>query len=368
MAHLDYDPPLKQAVQDVTRHIAYLKAERNLPGCSVALVHGDEIVWTEGFGLADHSRGIPASPRSVYKIASLTKLFTACLLMVLREEGMLNLDDPLSQYVPTVRVMNPFPDPQPLTFRQIAAHMAGLPTNVTEGEKAAGEDANTRDLLRWLRDTELILPPMSQYHYSNVGYAVMGHVLSVIGGMPYRKLLRHRIIDPLGLKSATFELKNVPKDRLAIGYRPYDEEGPKNGRPLRTAIHKDPGITAPVGGLYGSVLDLAKFVSWQFYKGARAPDRPLGTLALREMHAPVAVERDWTGGTSIGWRTGIISGFTYIGHMGGLAGYSSEIIAVPRLKLGFVALTNMDSTVGGICWGALARLIPLYAERLAKSE
>ena len=364
MAHLDYDPPLKQAVQDVTRHIAYIKAERNLPGCSVALVHGNEVVWTEGFGLADHSRGIPASPRSVYKIGSLTKLFTASLLMVMREEGMVDLDNPLSQYVPTVRVINPFPDPQPLTFRQVASHMGGIATNVPLGEKAAEPDANTRELLRWLRDSELVVPPMSQYHYSNVGYAVLGHVLSVIGGKPYRRLLRHRIIDPLGLRDTTFEMKDVKKDRLAIGYLPYGDEESGNGRPARTAIHQDAGIRAPVGGLYSSVLDLAKFVSWQFYKGARAPDRPLGTTALREMHAPVAVERDWSGGTAIGWRVGIISGFGYIGHMGGVPGYSSEIIAIPELKLGVIALTNMDATVGGICWGALARLIPLYAQRL----
>jgi len=369
MPHLANDPPLKQAIQDITRYVAALKAERRLPGCSVAVVHGDDLVWAEGFGLADHSRGIPTSPRTVYKAASLTKLFTATLMMILRDEGLLSLDEPLSKYVVGVRVQNPFPDPQPLTFRQVAAHVAGLPVDPPPDHKAAHPDASGRDLLQWLRDVELLAPPLTRYGYSNVGYAVLGYVLSIIGAAPFRRLIKQRILEPLAMESTTFDHQKVPAERMAVGYRPPTADMPiflPNGRcPLLTVVHGDPGLMAPAGGLYSTVLDLARFVSWQFHQGPRIPDRPLGSLSLREMHTPVLVEPDWSGGTGLGWRVGPLGPFTWVGHMGGLPGYSSEIMAVPSLKLGVVALTNMDATVGGICWNTLQRLVPLYADRLS---
>ena len=88
MTHVENDPCLKEAIRDLTRHIAHLKSERNIPGCCVGIVHDRELIWNEAFGLADHSKGIPVSPHTGFKIASLTKLFTASLLMILRQDGL----------------------------------------------------------------------------------------------------------------------------------------------------------------------------------------------------------------------------------------------------------------------------------------
>src|SRR5579885_694131 len=109
---------------------AFLEAEREtrkLPGLSCAIVYDQEVLWSKGFGFANIEQKIVANPQTIYRIASVTKLFTATMMMRLRDSGRLHLDDPLEKYLPSGKVQSRFTDPSPITFRQVVAHIAGLP-------------------------------------------------------------------------------------------------------------------------------------------------------------------------------------------------------------------------------------------------
>jgi D-alanyl-D-alanine carboxypeptidase len=361
MYNLDREPQLKDAISDIRHYIGHLKVERSIPGLSVAIVKGKDIIWADGFGLADHRKGIPCSPKTIYRIASLTKIFTATLAMKIREEGSLNLDDPITAHISALRLTNPWCDPQPVTFRQLLSHTSGLPENIPSELTSQKKPLTMKKLVRWLNDEPLRFLPYSQYGYSNTGYALLGYILSTIASRPYEKLIHQRILEPLGMKDTGFEVPAADAGRLAIGYNNRCVCDHEYGTHCNCShVQVDFNYSTcfnPAGGLYSTVIDLAQFISSQFYEGPAGGSVPLGTQTLTEMQNPVFIEPDWSGASCIGWRTGPIDGNTWIGHMGGLGGFSAEMMAIPQHKLGIVALANQEASIGGICWNSLERLL-----------
>jgi CubicO group peptidase (beta-lactamase class C family) len=294
----------------------------------------------------------------VYRIASLTKLFTATLAMKLRDEGLLDLDRPVTSYISSLTVSNPFPDPQPVTFRQLLSHTSGLPRNIPSDLVSSKKPLTMKKIIRWLNDEPLRFMPFTRYGYSNTGYAIIGYLLSVLGSRSYEKLVDHRITSILGMKNTVFDIVNIKNERLAVGYNSCCSLNESHGT-SRTLMKNNNSFAPclnPAGGLYSNVLDLSRFLASQFHKGPADSGHPLGCQTIIEMHNPVFVEPDWSGASAIGWRTGPVENYTWIGHMGGLPGFSAELMAIPELEFGVVALANQEASIGGICWNSLLRL------------
>jgi len=362
MYNLNKEPHLKDAINDIRHYVGRLKVDRSIPGLSIAVIKDQDLIWTEGFGLADHRRGIPASPRTVYRIASLTKIFTATLAMKFRDEGLINLDDPITAHINNLELTNPYPDPQPVTFRQLLSHTSGLPQNIPSGLTSQKKPLTIKKLVRWLNDEPLRFQPYSKYGYSNTGYALLGYLLGSIGKRSFEKLIINRIIEPLALSDTTFDIININVDRIARGYKSDLDCHTGDSDTEMNCVHIEADYDQnecfnSAGGLYSTVIDIARFISANIFEGSASNDQPLGTQTLLEMQSPVFIEPDWSGASGIGWRTGPIDGFTWIGHMGGLPGYSAEMMAVPELGIGIVALANQEASIGGICWNSLERLI-----------
>ena len=292
-----------------------------LPSISCAVFRAGETVWAEAFGHADVEGGVEATPETRYAVASITKTFTASAVMQLRDEGKLDLDDPLSKHLPEAAHGTP-------TLRRMLSHASGLqrepPGEVWESLEFPGE----QELLERLAEAEQVLPPASAWHYSNLAYALLGHVVARITGGPFHDYIRERFHQPLGLEQTTWG----PSEPAAL---PYLTE------PYSDAVRREPvldlGGKGGESGLYSTVGDLAR---WGAFLCDPDPDI-LAPATVEQMHdLRVMVEPDWTLGWGLGielWRRGER---VFGGHTGGFPGFVSMLVYSRKEKTGAVVLTN----------------------------
>lgn len=292
-----------------------------LPSLSAVVFRGGEVVWDDALGLADVEQRVEATTDSQYAVASITKTFTAASVMQLRDAGELDLEDPLSRHIPEAAHGAP-------TLRRLLSHASGLqrepPGEVWETLHFPGED----ELLKSFEEAEQVLPPSAAWHYSNLAYALLGHVVARVSGMPFQDYVRERLLSPLGLEHTVWG----PGANAAL---PYFVE------PYSDAVRREPvlelGGKGGESGLYSTVGDLARWGSFLC-----APDGSvLAAASVAEMHdLQVMAEPDWTLGWGLGielWRRGER---IFGGHTGGFPGFLSILLYSRRDRVGAVLLTN----------------------------
>jgi CubicO group peptidase (beta-lactamase class C family) len=334
--------------------------EQKIAGMSAAVVFGQEMPWAKGFGYANLKEQIPASAETVYNIASVSKILTATMLMMLRDAGELQLDEPIEKYLPEFSIKSSFPDPRPPTFRQLIAHISGL-SREPRGKVSEGWPPMVA-FLESLKETELILPQYAEIKYSNLGIAVLGAALARITGQPYETFMAEKIFSPLGMTSSSWKRSDFVTERLAVGYKAWEADKQREIAPQ----YRLGEAGKPTGGLYTSVADLARFMSLQFREGPAGGSQILGSTSLQEMRMPVSINKDWRSGMGIGWNLGQVSGYLGIDHGGGQPGYSAKIHLVPELKLGFAVCINQIANQHAISYKALELLIPTFDKLLSK--
>lgn len=364
-----------------------LEAERaaaRIPGLSIVIVYDQDVIWSSGFGYADLETQTPATPQTIYRVGSVTKLFTATMLMQLRDAGKVCLDEPVERYLPAFRFKSRFDEPGVPTFRQLATHMAGIPREAPLDYWQTLDFPPLETLLASLNGTELVYPAWSEYKYSNLGYAVLGYALAAIAAEPYEQYIAERILRPLGMDSSGFALTDDMRPRVAVGYATAGDQPPQ------PAPHPDLRAFTPAGQLYSSMADLARFIALQFHDGA--PD-PVGELTgatigdateqgaggmdrhilkastLREMRAPAFLSPDWQSAHCIAWALGRVADETVAGHSGVLFGYFADVAIVPRLKVGVALGANAElGSAAGLTQIVLEALLPVMSRVLEAQE
>lgn len=347
------------ALSLVEAELAEVVERLGVPGISAAVVHDQSVVGAWGFGLADRAAGRAATPETVYRVASITKLFTATMLLQLRDAGMLHLDDPLEKHLPEVRFLTEDADPRSVTLRQISAHMAGIPRDLERDYFGDAPFPAADELIAEAAAQSLRIPPLTQFKYSNVGYALLGQALARVAGEPYEEYVTRHILMPLGMSSSGFEPTGTVAEHLAQGYTKRMGEDPV------PAPYTHVRGMAPTGQLQTSVLDMARFLALQFRDDAAGEGQVLGAATLREMHTPVWMEPDWRGGRCIGWHALRVADRVTLGHGGGVHGFSTQVAIVPSARLGVAVFTNAILANGD--WGpekAAARILELLLDRV----
>ncbi len=331
----------------------------NVPGLCAGVVSDQDLVWSKGYGYAHLGEGIPATPDTLWSVASITKLFTATMLMQLRDQGGLQLDDPIHRYIPALTLCSAGPDPRPITFRQAASHTAGLVKEAPFLYWHTFQFPTIQEVLEKLSQREVGLPALTEFKYSNLGYMLIGYACERIAGEPYVDYQEAKILSPLGMDSSGFESSPEVRARSATHYTPTED-----GHGWQRVPVCNEGALLYAGGLYSSVTDLSRFISLQFQDRPVGGNQILGGTTLREMRSPVFMRPGWKRGVGIGWWLGIVDDWVYIGHMGSDAGLDCAMIFVPEVKLGMVVLANTNIDTRGLCEQALKVLVPV-ARRIA---
>jgi CubicO group peptidase (beta-lactamase class C family) len=305
-----------------------------LPGMSIAVVHDQEIVYAKGFGYADVNRRIQAVPETDYSICSISKMFTALAIMQLRDEGQLHLDDPVNQYLPWFRPKLLDPNSALPTLRDLLRHTGGLPC---EPDKTIWPDTDnlfpsSECLIERAEELEMNCPAGTQHNYSNLGYALLGAVVSTISGMDYKDYIKKNILEPLKLENTTPDFIDYRNTKnMAVG---YSRKLRKDSR-VEVPVFNKKSMT-PAMGLSSSVMDLAEFAMWQFRVLDGKESSVLKKETLQEMYTTQWSNPDWGLGFAI-WN---MFGKTFIGHQGGCPGYQSQIIIQPEDNIAVVVMVN----------------------------
>ncbi len=343
------------------------------PGLAYGIVAGGSLVHSGGCGVRRTGSGgdgpVPDGG-TVFRIASMTKSFTATLLMILRDRGQLGLDDPAVSYVPELRGLRlPSADCPPVSIRHLMTMTAGFPTDDPWGDRQQGLDPAEFARLLAADGIRTAWAPGTRFEYSNLGYAILGKVIEAVCGTDYATAVRQHVLSPLGMASTVYHAEEVDPAELARGYQ-------RDGDTWRE-LQPDPcGAFAPMGGIFSSVRDLAVWVAgfadaFPARDDASAGPHPLSRASRREMQlSQVAIDSGgdgtiarFTGPASISYGFGLFaeddSAFgTIVQHSGGYPGYGSQMRWHPDTGLGAIVLCNSTyAHAGGLASQLLAALL-----------
>ena len=302
------------------------------------MVDGD-LVWARAFGWADRDQRVPMGTASVSRTGSISKSFTAVLMMILAGEGVIALDDPVERYLPEmVSIGDRRPGAADLTFRHLASHTGGIIREPELDSAASGPIGEWEaKVLASIEATRFDSIPGARYQYSNIGFGALGLALSRAAGRPFMGMVYDRIIGPLGMTGSTFVVDDL-EPRLAEGYVNRGDGSIDSEQPA--AEHEGRGYKVPNGGVYSTVADLGRFM------GALSGVPGLTILpeeGRREM-LRVQTPEDPRQGYGLGLRIRVDGeGRTLVSHGGSVAGYTAHRAFDPDMRIGVALLRNYQS-------------------------
>jgi CubicO group peptidase (beta-lactamase class C family)/D-alanyl-D-alanine dipeptidase len=326
----DYAP----AIGMLTRLIEREMAEKELPAVSIALVDDQQIVWSKGFGLANPNDRTPVTAETVYRVGSVSKLFTDIAVMQLVERGTFDLDEPVTRYVPDFHPRNPFA--RSITLRQLMSHRSGLAREPPVGNYFDPTEPSLAETVASLNETALVYPPETRTKYSNAAIATVGYALERVAQQPFAKYLKHALLDPLGMQQSAFEPAPEINRNLARAFM-----WTLDGRIFEAPTFQI-GM-APAGSMYTTVNDLGRFMSALFAGGRGLNGSILKAATLEQMWTPQHAEDGRKTGYGIGFAISTMNGHRTIGHGGAIYGFATQLSALPDDKLGAVVVTTKDA-------------------------
>ncbi len=320
-----------------------------LPGLAVGVVHDGRLVYGKGFGLADGRAQRPVTTDTVFRIASITKTFTAIGLMQLWEQGKFQLDDPVNDYLVAYKVRHRNPQAPPVTFRHLLTHTSGI-----------GEFRTIADLLHVLREVtigareaeQVPVPTLREYYrgrltpelypgekwaYANHGFYTIGQLVEDISGQPFEQYMRERVFTPLGMERTDFVRSERVRDELAVGYLL------KNG--MVEPVDYLEMVIKPGGAVLSSVNEMAKYVAALMNGGRNEYGAILQPETLRMMMDPHYQQDKRLPAMGLGFFLDTFNGHWSASHGGGWTGFTSAMQVAPDEGLAVLVFSN--SSIGG---------------------
>ncbi len=342
---------LAAAFPELDKVFESFRSERGIPGLVFGVVVDGDLAYVKGLGVRDLKTKDPVTPDTVFRIASMTKSFTALAIMKLRDEGKLSLDDPVSKWIPELaHLAYPTRDTPPITIRLLLTHGAGFPEDNPWGDRqlATSEEGMSRRLAAGL---PFSTAPGTAYEYSNFGFAILGRIVAKASAVPYLEFMQKEILTPLHMTASGFEPAVIPASVRATGYR-------RPGETLEEEPSLPHGAFGAMGGLLTSARDLARHVA-NFLSAFPARDDkeggPVRRSSLREMQhpwrpagfsvtrpSPDAPLNAAASSYGYGLRIGQDCRFGLaVAHGGGLPGFGSYMLWLPDYGVGMFAMANL---------------------------
>ncbi|MEN8228189.1 MAG: serine hydrolase domain-containing protein [Bacteroidota bacterium] len=329
--------------------------KNHLPGIAFGIVVDHALVHSGGYGTVNLTSQHPVTDQSLFRIASMTKSFTAMAILKLWENGMLSLADPAAKIIPELAKLTYLTeDATPITINNLLTMTAGFPEDNPWGDRYL--DMSDEDFMKLLGEgISFSTVPSHQYEYSNLGYGILGNIITRVSGMPYQQYITKSILEPLGMNNTYWEYSDVPDELLALGYRWEDEQWKEE--PM---LHD--GAFGAMGGLITSIEDFSKYVSFHL---SAWPERngedtgPVTRSTLREMqrmnNPGLSMEKWRFGDNSFpvirGYGFGLVAmkdhrDIMEVGHNGGLPGFGSSYLFYPEYGIGIMAFCNLTYAGG----------------------
>ena len=349
-----------EVAEALTTMIEREREQKGLAAVSIALVDADGVAWAAGFG--EQAPGVPATAETVYRVGSVSKLFTDIAVMQLAERGAIDVDAPVRDYLPDFAPDNR--SGTPITLRHLMSHRSGLIREPPAGHYFDDTGTDLAATIASLNGIPLVYEPETRTKYSNAGIAVVGYALEVTQGAPFADHVKRAVLDPLEMTSSAFVPDPEVVDDLARAYMwGFD-------RPDFDAPGFELGM-APAGSMYSTVLDLARFVGVMFRRGALEPGnadgqdaRLLSAEAIEAMWTPQFAATGATSGFGLGFSVQERFGERWLGHGGAIYGFSTQLAFLPDAELGVIVVSAVDGTntfTGRVADAALALMLAARA-------
>ena len=357
------DTPTVQRVIDSFNKQLEEEHLRDTVGSLSAIVFiGNEIAWSRAFGKADNEKGIDAGVSTVYRIGSISKTFTAYLMMLLVQDGTIGLDESVAKYLPEIKQLKwkEGSDTSEITFRELASHTGGLAMEPGLWNAAAGPIREWENkVLSSIPTTDVTFSPGTKFSYSNIGYGILGLALSRAAHKPFMQLVENRIFKPLHMTSSFYIIPAGYEDRVAVGYH-RNAFGWKPDGEVAKAEYAGRGYKVPNGGIYTTTGDLARFIMAQYSDSDRLAKK------YREMMQTIQTPEDGKHGYGFGlFVINADDGSNFAGHDGSVAGYTAFMLFNPRSKVGAIVMRDCDYGVERI-EGEVAKVVVELAKVVAK--
>ena len=325
----DYTP----VIEWLQREVPKLLVENQVPGASVALVDDQVVIWSGGFGFTDRSGKRRITSDTPFSLQSISKTYTATAFLRATDRGRFALDEPLKEAVPGFSVHSRWGEREvdKVTYRHLLSHWAGLCHEAPVGNNYGDWHCTFDEHVRSISDTWLKCRVGERFRYSNLGYDLVGFALQLRAAKPFPALMREDLFEPLGMTASTFDQAQALGD-------PHRARGHVQGQEV-------PPLEVPMlaaGGMYSTVNDMAKFISFHLAGGVSPGRRLISTDVLRAMYTPQYPQPGQKAGYGLGVNSRPYHGATLLFHGGGGYGYSTDQRWVPEYKVGVVILSNGD--------------------------
>jgi CubicO group peptidase (beta-lactamase class C family) len=330
-----------RVVSELEPEIQRMMLAGNIPSCSIALISGDKVIWSNAYGYTNLWARTPAAPNTVYLIGSTFKAMSTIALLQQMEQGKFKLDDPVNNYLTDFKIQGE--DPQhPITFRHLLTHTSGLAGDF--GAFPVWGDTVPPPLEDYLRKSlKVTRAPLVKVEYSNLAYTLVAYLVQKFSGVPYKQYVQEHIFTPLEMDSTAFEPRPDMEERLSIPYVVDEKTHAQIG-----AVRVKASVW-PAGIVYGTVLNQANWLIANLNGGVFKDKRLISQATLDQMFTRQydqfkgGIEGIWgneTAGFGLTWWVEVRDGDHYIAHSGSLAGYTAFLLGNRDRKLGFAIMTN----------------------------
>ncbi|MDX2247282.1 MAG: serine hydrolase [Bacteroidia bacterium] len=343
---------IQPAIKEIFEKYA---VEKHIPGLAYGIVMDDTLLFSGGTGTINTTHPQPVSKTSLFRIASMTKSFTAMAILKLRDEGKLSLTDPVAKYIPEMAEITYLTEDAPaIHIQNLLTMSAGFPEDNPWGDQQL--DITEEEFLQMIGEgLSFSSTTSTQFEYSNLSYAMLGHIITRVSGKPYQAYITENILNPLGMKNTHWEFDGLPDSLLALGYRWEDEQ-------WKTEPMLHDGVYGAMGGLITSIEDFSKYVifllsAWPPHNGPETG--PVKRSSVREMQKidePSLTEATDADGNPCpfvwGYGYGLViqkhcEDEVWVRHSGGLPGFGSNYVFFPDYGIGIISFCNLTYAPAG---------------------
>lgn len=313
-----------------------------VPGMAIAIVKNKEVIYAKGFGLRDVEKQLPVTADTLFAIGSSSKAFTTFVLGTLVDEGKIEWDKPVRNYIPWFKLYDPSMTER-LSVRDLVTHRSGLPRHDLVWYN--NYDASRESLVRRLAYLEPSADLREKWQYNNLMFLTAGYLTEVITGKTWEDAVRARVLDPLGMKRSNFSVNDSQKDSDFA--QPY---GKRDGKIEKLPFRPITNI-GPAGSINSSVNEMARWVTAHLNGGKYGDKKIAEAATVDDMHRPymtTGVSSEFPeivgGEYALGWFVDTYRGHRRVQHGGNIDGFSANVVLFPKAGLGMVVLTNLNGT------------------------